>query len=128
MNLLKEDGFTLLELLASIVILVIVITSFFTFFTQSARFSKVNEENIVATNFAREMLETVKGSGAYYDGETCYKMNRVRDGLYPCVIISNTLSTSNEQIGQLKRVIVEIREVDSDALVTKAYGYVRDRQ
>ncbi|TWI57090.1 prepilin-type N-terminal cleavage/methylation domain-containing protein [Halalkalibacter nanhaiisediminis] len=52
----KENGLTLLELLVSLVIISIVLTSFFTFFSQGMIFSVKNEENLLAADTAREIL------------------------------------------------------------------------
>jgi prepilin-type N-terminal cleavage/methylation domain-containing protein len=58
---LKQDGFTLLEVLVSVVLLFIVLTSFFSFFSQSLIFSGKNEEDLVAFNLARKTLKIVEG-------------------------------------------------------------------
>ncbi|WP_243292072.1 type II secretion system protein [Bacillus sp. FJAT-47783] len=55
-----ESGVTLVELVASITILFIVLSVFATFFTQSALFTKKNEEAISAVNLARLVLEEVR--------------------------------------------------------------------
>ncbi|WP_017726713.1 type IV pilus modification PilV family protein [Halalkalibacterium ligniniphilum] len=57
----EQSGFTLLELLLSIAILSIVLTAFFSFFSQGMLFSSRNEERLLATDLAREIsvvLET----------------------------------------------------------------------
>lgn len=135
MNKMKlEHGFTLLELLASIVIIVIVLTSFFSFFSQSAMFSKKNEENLVAMNMAREVLETVNSYS--YDKENelgdskCFP-DRAVDELYPCLTYSEELTTSSDKIDNLFLVKIEIykqtQEVEGDdLLLANAYGYVRE--
>jgi prepilin-type N-terminal cleavage/methylation domain-containing protein len=51
-----ESGFTLVEVLASIVILGIILTTFFGFFSQSLLFSSKNEEDLQAINLARKTL------------------------------------------------------------------------
>lgn len=167
MNKMKlEHGFTLLELLASIVIIVIVLTSFFSFFSQSAMFSKKNEENLVAMNLAREVLETVKKEAgkeedgiapsrfpsSIFDGSNCLdstKINQAKgilnlndDGtfkdvdnqLYPCLsLVSETDVNVSEVDYKLMRVMVEIYQKakeagQSDQLLTKTYGYVREKK
>lgn len=59
-NFQTEQGFSLLELLASLVIFAIVITAFMGFFYQSSMFTKKNEDDLVAMNLAREVLEVIK--------------------------------------------------------------------
>ena len=45
---IHEKGLTLVEILASIVILAIVLIAFMSFFTQSAKFTKFNDEKLTA--------------------------------------------------------------------------------
>lgn len=56
----KQDGFTLIEVLVSIVILSIILTTFFSFFSQSLIFSGKNEEKLVAYNLASKTLKIVE--------------------------------------------------------------------
>jgi prepilin-type N-terminal cleavage/methylation domain-containing protein len=57
---LKQDGLTLIEVLVSIVILSIILTTFFSFFGQSLIFSGKNEEKLVAYNLASKTLKIVE--------------------------------------------------------------------
>lgn len=59
---LKQDGFTLVEVLVSIVILSIVLTTFFSFFGQSLVFSGKNEEKLVAYNLAEKTMRIVESN------------------------------------------------------------------
>lgn len=65
----NEKGLTLVEILASIVILSIVLTSFYGLFIQSAKFTKVNEDNLVASNLANQVREKLI-SGSFPDTAT----------------------------------------------------------
>jgi prepilin-type N-terminal cleavage/methylation domain-containing protein len=56
----KQDGFTLIEVLVSIVILSIILTTLFSFFGQSLLFSGKNEEKLVAYNLASKTLKVVE--------------------------------------------------------------------
>lgn len=56
----NQAGFTLIEVLVSIVILSIVLTTFFSFFSQSLIFSGKNEEKLVAYNLASKTLKIVE--------------------------------------------------------------------
>jgi prepilin-type N-terminal cleavage/methylation domain-containing protein len=56
-NYSKQDGFTLIEVIVSIVILSIILTTFFSFFGQSLVFSGKNEEKLVAYNLASKTLK-----------------------------------------------------------------------
>jgi prepilin-type N-terminal cleavage/methylation domain-containing protein len=57
---LKQDGLTLIEVLVSIVILSIILTTFFSFFSQSLVFSGKNEEKLIAYNLASKTLKIVE--------------------------------------------------------------------
>lgn len=53
----QESGFTLLEVVASIVILEIILTSFYSLLIQSAKATKQSEEIIDATYIAQNIME-----------------------------------------------------------------------
>lgn len=55
-----QKGITLLEVLLSIVLLVIVLTSFASFFTQSALFVKKNEDKISTTQTAQQIVNLIE--------------------------------------------------------------------
>jgi prepilin-type N-terminal cleavage/methylation domain-containing protein len=59
-SLKNEKGLTLIELLASIVILSIILLSFMTFFTNSFKYNAVSSDKINTTNIAREVQEDFK--------------------------------------------------------------------
>lgn len=56
----KQGGFTLLEVLLSIVLLSIILTSFLGFFTQSAIFTNRNEEKLSALQTAQKVVSLVE--------------------------------------------------------------------
>ncbi|SFQ22290.1 type IV pilus modification PilV family protein [Salibacterium halotolerans] len=58
--LLRQQGFTLVELLASLTILSIVIISFLSFFSQYILFSVRAEDELTAVNAAEEVMYEVK--------------------------------------------------------------------
>ncbi|WP_179295622.1 type IV pilus modification PilV family protein [Bacillus sp. FJAT-45350] len=74
-KLFTQKGFTLLEVLASVVILTIVLTTFFSFFSQSLVFSNKNGDRIVAYNLAQKTLRIV---------EMEYNRNIVNDHVITC--------------------------------------------
>ena len=65
----NENGFTLVEVLASLTILFIVFISFFTVFTQSALFTRSNEETLQATNLANRAMDVMRASGSANKGQ-----------------------------------------------------------
>ena len=64
----NEKGFTLVEVLASLTILFIVFISFFTIFTQSALFTRSNEETLQATNLANRAMDVMRSHGSANEG------------------------------------------------------------
>ena len=60
MHLKWDKGFTLVEILASIVILTIVLTVFMKFFALAAMFANENEKMLTASNDAREVLSLIQ--------------------------------------------------------------------
>lgn len=61
---LREGGLSLVEVLATLVILGIVFITFFSFFTQSATFTKHNKEKLTAVQVAEDVVASVR-NGAY---------------------------------------------------------------
>lgn len=56
----NQNGLTLIEVLLSITILSIVLTSFLSFFTDAFRFNSKNDDSIQAMNVAREQQALIK--------------------------------------------------------------------
>jgi prepilin-type N-terminal cleavage/methylation domain-containing protein len=59
-------GFTLIEILVTLVILSIVLLSFMSFFTQSSLFTQKNNEKLTAINLAQETVVTIKNQPSYF--------------------------------------------------------------
>ncbi|RHW40647.1 prepilin-type N-terminal cleavage/methylation domain-containing protein [Neobacillus notoginsengisoli] len=56
----KQEGFTLIEVLLSIVLLTIILTSFLGFFTQSAIFTNKNQEKLSAAQTAQKVVSSIE--------------------------------------------------------------------
>ena len=56
----KQNGMTLVELLAAIVLLGIVLFTFMSIFTQSAKFSAHNQETLTAVQIAEQVVADVR--------------------------------------------------------------------
>jgi prepilin-type N-terminal cleavage/methylation domain-containing protein len=147
----KQYGFTLIEVLVSIVILSIVLTSFFAFFSQSMVFSGKNEEDLVAFNLANKTLKTVESkykvetlsqnltfnSCSNYPqnikdilnlSSTCsYNVNKKR--YYPEITLTKQayVNNSGENLPTLYIINVKIFGSPSQPkkLLSETYGYVR---
>jgi prepilin-type N-terminal cleavage/methylation domain-containing protein len=55
-----QQGFTLIEVLLSIILLFIILTSFMGFFTQSALFSKKNEQKLETVQTAQKVINLIE--------------------------------------------------------------------
>ena len=62
----KEEGLTLVEILAALVILGIVLVSFMSFFTQSAKFTTFNYEKLTAVQVAEDVVANVRENSLDY--------------------------------------------------------------
>ncbi|QHJ71662.1 type IV pilus modification PilV family protein [Planococcus halotolerans] len=69
--LVKESGMTLVELLAAIALLGIVLFTFMSIFTQSAKFSAHNQETLTAVQIAEQVVSDVR------DLETILTLNNI---------------------------------------------------
>ncbi|MEH7156909.1 type II secretion system protein [Neobacillus drentensis] len=59
-NLHSQKGLTLVEVLVSIVLLAVVLTSFLSFFTQSALFTKKNEQKLETMATAQKYINLIE--------------------------------------------------------------------
>jgi prepilin-type N-terminal cleavage/methylation domain-containing protein len=76
----KEDGFTLIEVLVSLVLLSITMLVFFTVFQRYALVSVKNEDEIIAMNLARNTLVRLQENSDYikpnfYDNEQYFDID-----------------------------------------------------
>lgn len=75
----KEEGLTLVEILAALVILGIVLVSFMSFFSQSAKFTTFNNEKLTAVQVAEDVVASVRENNLnYQDLYPEYKIDVVR--------------------------------------------------
>lgn len=56
----NNNGLTLIEILAALVLLSIVLISFFSFFTQSAKFTKYNNDKLSAVQVAESVVAQIR--------------------------------------------------------------------
>ena len=96
----NENGLTLVEILAALVILGIVLVSFMSFFTQSAKFTTYNYEKLTAVQVAEDVISNVRENGL---SSPDYR------SLYPQYIIE--VVSSNGPTPNLKRAIITVKSV-----------------
>lgn len=129
-SLQDEKGLSLVEVLASIVILTLLLTSFMLMFLISAKTNKVSEEFIDATYTAQRIMENIYSEsknetgraavletytevGTDVEGWETYKINDEADGLIKLRF------KSVEGSDNMERVIVEVYEMPQEILRSK---------
>lgn len=71
MRLLKEErGISLMEVVASIVLITIILISFFGFFIQSSKHTKFNEEKLKSIEIAENVIAEIRKSPDNYKSNT----------------------------------------------------------
>lgn len=86
----NETGLTLVEVLASIVILSLIVVTFLTFFINSARTTEMSEDTLDASFFAQKYIEEVYNIAAM-DGQTLA-------GIHTAVVNLQDISSSDGTI------------------------------
>ncbi|WP_096153170.1 MULTISPECIES: type IV pilus modification PilV family protein [Bacillus] len=144
----NESGFSLLEILVSLVILSFVLITFFSFSNQALFFSTKNEDKLVAYNLARKTLnivtENYTGSSqnlviscsnfdtnyhpklkeALEPSSCFYKVNHKT--YYPEIILTKqTLSFTTPTLYVVHVKIFDSADVTKRTLLSETFGYVR---
>lgn len=130
----KESGFTLIEVVASIVIITIVLLSFSQLFIQSNKTAAYNNEKLVAINMAEAELERLKltpfaehlpplNSGSLYNFETVPDIEKeLYSGGDKYSLNIKATQTSDEQSSRLINIVVTVKYKNSQSTVE---GYIR---
>ncbi|WP_335432790.1 type IV pilus modification PilV family protein [Bacillus sp. JJ1609] len=131
----EEKGLTLLEVLLSIVLLVIVLTSFASFFTQSAMFVKKNEDKLSTTQTAQQIVNQIEVSLSKNDVKTSSVC-----GALPCKLEKNELSNLlgspiasslnisaefADSVEGLIRVKVSVTDIKNPENSSETFTYIR---
>ncbi|WP_089829354.1 type IV pilus modification PilV family protein [Halolactibacillus halophilus] len=124
----NEKGLTLVEVLASIVILSLIVVTFLAFFINSARTTEISEENLNASFIAQEYmeevynivtdnptLESIRSNIKALDpvsaiSLTTYKITDLRGT--GTITIEQAKDESNQEIDRLLKVVVTFRVPD----------------
>ena len=134
-NLKNHNGFTLIEVLASITILGIVLTVFLSFFSNSMTFSVKAEDKLTAINLAEKELHDLTNSiEAYCKTENCEEPNNIPEDTYtrsPIELNNKTYLSTMTPLSQnteesslgLLPISITIHSEDNKELTT-VYGYV----
>ncbi|WP_440896009.1 type IV pilus modification PilV family protein [Amphibacillus sp. Q70] len=128
--LYNQEGLTLVEVLGSIVILSIIVTTFLAFFIHSARTTSVSEEMIDGLYIAQQQVEEIYNQSNHYDYDQLISQlssqsdNHLSTGLideftlskegYQMTIhISPVENDTNETIDDLYTLLVKIFDQDN---------------
>jgi prepilin-type N-terminal cleavage/methylation domain-containing protein len=143
-NLKNNSGFTLIEILASVVLLTVVLSMFLSIFPQMANMNNRTGDNLDAANVGKELLVEMKKltytqaltestplpialsqninkstnpiiiSGTYTSNEKSVKVNI---SLWPTPAVSGTAQT-------LHKMKIEVLN-SNDQILTSTYGYLK---
>lgn len=131
----NQNGVTLLEVLLSIVLLTIVLTSFAGFFSQSAMFVKKNEEKLSTSQTAQQVVNLIEeniSKSLLTPSTDCPAL--------PCTVSKNGLETLSQQsinstydisakftlsVQDLVKVKVTIFDNGSPKNSSKTFTYIR---
>lgn len=139
--LLKQEGLTLVELLVSLVLISIILITFFGFFSQTTLFSGKNGEKLVASNLATRTLKIIEekynnsqipttlNCGNFppelkevLQSSSCfYKQNNIN--YYPEITLSIDSDFPNLYIVHVRIFSSEI--IADRKLLSETFGYVR---
>jgi prepilin-type N-terminal cleavage/methylation domain-containing protein len=151
-NTIKNKGFTLIEVLASIVLLSILILTFSNSFVFSNRTAVSNNDNLAAVNLAKATLEKIKNDPYMYindpkTGNIDYENNPITFNINNCPInnrpcqnlFSVTINNKTYNISitasqnaakgdknlNLINVLVQVNSVNSTPIISsKIEGYI----
>jgi type II secretory pathway pseudopilin PulG len=138
LNTRKQLGFTLLEVLASFIILSLIFTVFFKFFSQAMLFQSKNEEDFVGINMAREILSEIENAPELFTSTQSYPpfndniqniLNVNIDGAFREPEYKNYKLQLNVTIDNrysvLRKIHIIILNVETNQMITETYGYVK---
>lgn len=113
-KLQNEKGMTLVELLIAIVLLGIVLVSFMSFFTQSAKFTAHNNEKLTAVQVAEDVIAEVR------QGNLNIPSSKYENYIVTIKVINGPLYTN------LKKAIITVksdstRDLKNKDFVTEMY-------
>ncbi|CAM3941317.1 type IV pilus modification PilV family protein [Mesobacillus thioparans] len=131
----NQDGLTLLEVLLSIVILTIVLTSFAGFFSQSALFVKKNEEKLSTSQTAQQLVNLIElniSKSALSSISTCSslpcELNKDKLEILVGQTIPSTYAISakfEKNVESLILVKISVADISNPDSSSKTYTYIR---
>ncbi|MGE6487530.1 type IV pilus modification PilV family protein [Paenisporosarcina sp. NPDC076898] len=143
-RLLNENGLTLVEILAAILILSLVLLSFMAMFTQSAKYTAHNRETLSSVEIAEDVIGKIRMTNDFTELGNLKKItvtngvtNRVDvsatdafKGLDPIEVINSgnsnykvflTMKAAPTNINTLKRVEIEVKPINATIKDSKPF-------
>lgn len=128
-------GFTLIEVLAALVILSIILLSFLSFFSQSALFTQKNHDKLTAINIAQDTIVSIKKYPALFQKTATYTTN-FPDPVNTILHVNSTgifnlqpdykleLAISKDSTFNLYKIHVKIFDLNGNEL-TETYHFLK---
>lgn len=116
-----EKGFTLIEVLASVIIITIILLSFSQIFISNNKYANANTEKLVVMNLADAQLERLRVTATKVDSTIAFPNLMMNGKTYKVTI--RTSQTPDEEKMHIQNVIVNVSAADSHASTT-VEGYV----
>lgn len=117
----NEKGFTLLEVLASLVIVTIVLLSFSQIFISNNQYANMNTERLVVANLADAQLERIRLMAMKLEPDVTFPDFELNNKTYKVTVRSS--QTVEEANMKIQNVVVNVSATDSKANTT-VEGYV----
>lgn len=113
----NERGVSLVEILAAIVLLSIVLFSFYAFFINSATFTTINKKKLTAVDIAEQVVSDLRKNTSYEQlNEIGYHLENgkyINSSRYTDYSISLTFSNIEDIESGLLKVLIEVSTKDT---------------
>ena len=100
----NQKGVTLVELLASLILITIILLAFFSIFIQSSKHTKFNEEKLTSIEIAEDVIATIRSiPDNYKDNEPTHDVSKSPD--------YTVLLTITDGPNKLKKATIKVKPV-----------------
>lgn len=131
----NEKGLTLLEVLLSIVLLVIVLTTFANFFSQSAMFVKKNEEKFSSTQTAQQVINLIEQEltkSELENSSKCQSLSCTLNNEELSILLDSTIESPffisaifTNSVEGLVQVKVSVTDTNNTENFSETFTYIR---
>lgn len=131
----NEKGLTLLEVLLSIVLLVIVLTTFASFFSQSAMFVKKNEDKFSSTQTAQQVVNLIEqelSKSELANSSECQMLSCTLNKDQLAILLDHTIESPfsisaifSQSVEGLVQVKVSVTDTNNPENFSETFTYIR---